>query len=487
MVLRVLISLLKYMILGCDMEYILQKFLSARSIDEDLKRREFILNTLLVSSVLLSVTSFLYSLTLNVINHNKGHQGVSLTIQAFIMAVFCSLYAYSRAGFFIRAAYVFVGLYFLSATYALYRFGADLPQGLLVYTLIIVLAGILVGTKFAYFTTFLISLTLSILTYLQLKSVVIPKFYWRSEVFSIGDIIVFISTFSVIAVVSWLSNREMEAALKRARQSESDLKKERDSLEIRVEERTVELKKAQMEKMLQLYQFSEFGRISAGLIHDFINPLTALSLNLEQASCEMQSKSVASVKRYIEQASIATKRMEDYVRIARKQLQHQDVSDEFHPTDEIRQVCRMLSGKAGAAGVTLKVIGLDKTMLFGNFIRFSQVMANVIANAIDAYQDCDSEKKEVNIRVSVKKNGDMTISVQDWGCGIKKEDAAAVFDPFFTTKGYENGTGIGLFVVKQIIEGDFHGQVSLSSEVDFGTICLMTFPKSYDKSNEKSA
>ena len=48
-------------------------------------------------------------------------------------------------------------------------------------------------------------------------------------------------------------------------------------MEVKVEERTKELKKLQMEKMEQLYRFAEFGQLSSGLFHDLINPLTAIS------------------------------------------------------------------------------------------------------------------------------------------------------------------------------------------------------------------
>ena len=467
---------------------ILHRLVAPKSSNEDSRRREFILNILLVSSVFLSTTSLFYVMY-NRLAEGSLYQGTPVVFNVLILTVFFLLYLMSRAGFFIQASYLFIAIYFVPTTYTIYTFGADLPQGLLIYALIIVLSGILVSTKFSYFITFLVSLTLAELTYLQLYLGMQPKIYWKSKLFEVGDSVTTVITFFVIAVVSWLSNREMEAALRRARQSEADLTKERDSLEIRVEERTAELQKTQMEKMLQLYQFSEFGRLSAGRIHDLINPLTALSLNLDQASSEAQAKSADGVKSYVEQASLAAKRMEGYVKIARKQLQHQDVSDIFRPLEEIRQVNHMLEYKANAANVVLRVIGADAVEMFGNPIRFSQIMANTIANAIDAYEEHDdtSGKRRVDIRVKERESGDVVVSIQDWGAGIKEEDMQSIFDPFFTTKGSENGTGIGLFIVRQIVEKDFGGAVSMKSEPGFGTTCIIIFPKSYDESVEKEA
>ncbi|MDD5084062.1 MAG: HAMP domain-containing sensor histidine kinase [Candidatus Moranbacteria bacterium] len=430
-----------------------------RSSSDDTKRREFILNVLLVSTLFFSAVDFLHALI-------KGgiYQGLSLAPHISIMIIVYGLYMGSRFGFFKNTAYALVSVYFALTTYMLYVHGADLPQGLLMYVFIIVLSGILVGTVFACIMTALISLSLVSVTYLQLYGGHAPKLHWKSEPFTFGDTLVSVATFVLIAIASWLSNRE--------------LKKEKDSLEIRVEERTAELKKIQTEKMLQMASFSEFGRLSAGILHDLINPLTALSLNLNQASLKARSESSSTVKSYIEQATLATNRMENYVRIAKKQLQHQDIAVKFSPVEEIRQVQQILEHKARSLHVTVRMTCAEERKMYGNFISFGQVMANVIANAIDAYENyelVDGERR-VDICLRDEENGDCIVSVQDYGSGIKAEDIRSVFDPFFTTKDPKSGTGIGLFIVKQIVQRDFDGMVDIQSESGVGTTCTITFP-----------
>ena len=78
---------------------------------------------------------------------------------------------------------------------------------------------------------------------------------------------------------------------------------------------------------------------------------------------------------------------------------------------------------------------------------FRQVFTNLIANAIDA-MGCDGE-----LRLAIEKSpeSEVIVRISDSGCGIPRENLDAIFEPFFTTKG-DKGTGIGLWVIKGIVE-----------------------------------
>jgi len=88
-------------------------------------------------------------------------------------------------------------------------------------------------------------------------------------------------------------------------------------------------------------------------------------------------------------------------------------------------------------------------------LRFSQALANLVINAIDAMEG----KGEIEIRTdSIKKReaSFCRLSVRDTGKGISKHDSQNVFTPYFTTK--ETGTGLGLPIVERIIND--HGAAS---------------------------
>jgi len=92
-----------------------------------------------------------------------------------------------------------------------------------------------------------------------------------------------------------------------------------------------------------------------------------------------------------------------------------------------------------------------------------QVFNNLIQNAIHAIEG--EKKGEITISVR-KENKSVLIEVNDNGCGISEEEQEKLFVPYFTTK--SSGSGIGLSMVKQIIE-NHDGEISFVSKLGIGT------------------
>jgi len=271
--------------------------------------------------------------------------------------------------------------------------------------------------------------------------------------------------------------------LNRARKSEAELKQERDLLEVRVEERTKELKKMQMEKISQLYRFAEFGRLSTGLFHDLINPLTALSLNIEQVK-NIPNRGIAKTESYLNRALEAAKRMENFIIAIRKQMSQRENKTLFSATEEINQAIQVLDYKARKADVRINFFSPVDVQIYGDEIKFNQIITNLITNAVDAYTE-NERKKEVVICLK-EKNDIINLSVEDWGCGIAKEFIDKIFQPFFSTKSFKQGTGIGLSLVKTIVEKDFRGAIEVESEKDKGSKFTIKFPKNKEIKTNKT-
>jgi signal transduction histidine kinase len=79
----------------------------------------------------------------------------------------------------------------------------------------------------------------------------------------------------------------------------------------------------------------------------------------------------------------------------------------------------------------------------------SQVLLNLLNNAIDALEN--SEFKRIEVKAFVEKNW-IHILVSDSGSGVSKDIESKIFDPFFTTKSFGKGTGLGLSISKGLIE-----------------------------------
>lgn len=458
-------------------KFSLKKLVLPVSQDEDKARKEFILNVLLISIISLSLTALVTNL-FRVLFSLTNEMSASITfiiLSSIILSFFVLLYFLSRKGFLIFTSIMFLGVFFLLNSYTAIKYGIDIPEGLLVYALIIIISEILVSTRFAFFATFMTAIFVLSVGYLQINSILPVQSYWRAELLNTANVFMITVIFSIIAVVSWLSNREIEKSLTRARKSEAELKKERDSLEVTVEARTRELKETHAEKMTQLYRFAEFGRLSSGLFHDLINPLTAVSLNIEKV------KNAGETKQYVDKAIVAAKKMEDMVSAVRKQLSRQETKTLFSVNEEIAQALEVLSYKALKANVAIRFFSREDLKTYGDAVKFNQVALNLVCNAIDAYQE-KGDNDARTVTMSLSQSGDMIIfEVKDKGIGISEENKPRLFEPFFTTKKEGYGLGIGLSMIKRIIEKDFGGNISFASKEGEGSVFTVKFPQ---KQNE---
>ena len=452
-----------------------KKIISPKSEDEDSRRQEYIFNIIAFGSIVLLIIangiSIIESIAL------EKYRGMSPYATLAILAWFVFLFYLSRRGRFRLASLFFLAAFFLLATYAVFTWVVEIQVALLFFVLIIVMSGILISSRFAFASTLIASLVLLLINYLHVNSFVTPNTYWKTDSAGIADVIMFGIIFGIIATVSWLSNNQIEKSLVRARKSEADLKDERDSLEIKVDQRTKELKEVQAEKMAQLYRFAEFGRISSGLFHDLINPLNAVSLNLGKTDGTAEE-----TKQYVGNAVRAAKKLEDLVVAVRKQLAREETKTLFLVEEEIRHVLEVLSHKAERINVDLRFVPGSDIKMFGDAIKFNQVVLNLVANGIDACMPPTAELVPISpgdrwVKVSlIEEPETMIMVVEDNGVGIPEQHIDKIFEPFFTTKINGQGIGIGLSMAKRIVEKDFGGLLITKSEAGRGSSFKVSLP-----------
>ncbi|MGH8030744.1 MAG: sensor histidine kinase, partial [Arenimonas sp.] len=100
----------------------------------------------------------------------------------------------------------------------------------------------------------------------------------------------------------------------------------------------------------------------------------------------------------------------------------------------------------------------------------NQVWTNLVHNALQAMDH------KGTLTVGLDRDGDeVLVSIGDTGCGIPEEIRARIFDAFFTTKPAGEGTGLGLDIVRRIIE-KHHGRIEVDSEVGRGTTFTVRLP-----------
>jgi len=405
------------------------KLIEPRSITQDDRRHEYILNIILSGFIGLLVALLMFLIISHV---GLGTSDYEVPINAFILftLVFIGMLTLSRKGYFKISTYFFISFYFILSTWGILQFGVELPLATLSYVVIIIISSILVSTRFSFIVTAIVSTTLIILGYLQVHTITHPDIAWKTIPILLHDPIELAVFFFLIVILTWLSNREIESSLVRARKSEVALTIERDNLEITVEERTREIKSLQAEKVAQLYRSAEFGRLSSGLFHDLMNPLNALIGNIDRMKSNPEN--LSEVETYLKKSVAASRRMGSFLDSIRKQISRHTVLEKFSCSTEVIEVIDILAYRAREAGVSLELKKLDEVSLFGNPLKFHQIAINLIANAIDAYKNISSINPTVEISLA-QEDDYVVLLVKDYGSGIQENLLETIFDPFLPT------------------------------------------------------
>lgn len=446
---------------------IYRRLLAPGSRQEDGRRRELILNVLLTGAIGLSVVTFISTLAGVILQ--SDYEGLSPLVMLAIIVLLAFMLFLSRRGLYRPITYVFIVLFTLLATWSTIRWGILLPQGILIHSLVIVMTGVLLSSRMAFYMVLVIVAILLGIAQLHAAGVIHYDVGWMRRTGGYPDVIVYGFTFGIIALVSWLSNREIKRSLARAHASEKELLKERRMLEVKVKERTQALEKSQVEKMMDLQRFAEFGRLSSTLLHELANPLMAVSMNLEQLEGKNRSKLLAHAREGIAH-------MEQYVEAARRQLRNQSEVRFFDVADEVRRVAGFLEPKAAAQRVELRVEPLEGVKLKGDSIRFNHIISNLLSNAIDAYEGTSADAPRTVTVTMEQLRQVMQISVIDHGQGISKDQLPHLFEPFYTTKQMTRGTGLGLAIVKQAVEEAFGGTIKATHSKSNGTQFVVRLP-----------
>lgn len=249
--------------------------------------------------------------------------------------------------------------------------------------------------------------------------------------------------------------------------SQKRLKEYSEHLEEMVEERTAELKAAQV-RLVQSERLSAIGRLAAEIAHEVNNPLAIIKNYLRLISDDMTESDP-----YRENISIIGGEVERIAKIVRDLLSFSKPPLSLEPVnlhEEINRIAALYKDT-----FSKKRIVVSEDLIAANPVAkidpdgIRQVMINIVNNAMDAMPDggkltisTGSEECRVSLRIS------------DTGCGISQESKGNVFEPFFTTK-TKGGTGLGLYISYGIVKA-FKGDIEVESEVGKGTTFTITLP-----------
>lgn len=233
--------------------------------------------------------------------------------------------------------------------------------------------------------------------------------------------------------------------------------------------RTVEALKEKEQLLVQQSRLAAMGEMIGNIAHQWRQPLNLLALKIQQMQV------------YYENGLFSNEFLEETVTKSMTQIKHmsQTIDDfrnyfipdrektEFSPYEIITAAFALLQDGFKHQHIALEMqrSGLDEHLIFGFPNEYSQALMNILFNAKDALQ----ERKPLDPKVTVTimtENGRSVVLINDNAGGIPEDIIEKIFDPYFTTKGPQDGTGVGLFMSRTIIEKNMQGRLSVRNTAD---------------------
>jgi len=230
-----------------------------------------------------------------------------------------------------------------------------------------------------------------------------------------------------------------------------------DELNKKVKE---EIDKNREKEQMLMHQskLAALGEMLGNIAHQWRHPITRLSLliqNFEMAykMGKIDDKFVDKFKtKSLEQINYMSTTIDDFTSFFKKDKEKQ----KFFVREVIDDALKLLEGRLKNIEIIKEYE--TKIMLDGYKTEFSQVILNILNNAIDVLNERKIKDKKIFIRI--KEN---LIEIEDNGGGIDENIKDKIFEPYFTTKFQSQGTGIGLYMSKVIITKHFNFKLEVKN------------------------
>jgi two-component system NtrC family sensor kinase len=260
----------------------------------------------------------------------------------------------------------------------------------------------------------------------------------------------------------------------------AELNEMQQTLESKVEERTLQLQTAQR-KLIQADRLATLGQLSASVAHEINNPVSGV-LNLSMLLERLMVNGAyppgreAEFRKYLSLISSETARVgrivSDLLAFSRRSKPQRAPAD----------LNKLVRTTLGLAGHKLKLINAEIVLELQDNLppvecdasQMQQVILNLVLNGAEAMQSCGGGKLTIQTRL-LPDGSNVELSVQDTGESIAPENLPKIFDPFFTTKADGKGVGLGLAVLYGIVKAH-EGEVEVTSQRNEGTTFTVILP-----------
>jgi len=247
--------------------------------------------------------------------------------------------------------------------------------------------------------------------------------------------------------------------------------------------------------LVQSEKLASLGTLLSGVAHEMNNPLSNISSSGQILAEEIAGGDPAYQKELVDQINEQTDRARNIVRSLLDFSRTMDFKKQSLPLkDVLEETIGFVRGQM-PKGVTVTLNVPEGLSITADKQRIQQAFLNLFKNAIESIPEqgaitvdawkhsaVDKAGDDTGIRTYLNYRGKCTleddtvdIEMKDNGAGIPAEILPKVFDPFFSTKDVGKGSGLGLFIVHEIID-EHDGCIAVSSEPGKGTTFLIRLP-----------
>jgi PAS domain S-box-containing protein len=246
--------------------------------------------------------------------------------------------------------------------------------------------------------------------------------------------------------------------------------------------------------LVQKSRLESLGELLAGLAHEINQPLSVISLAMENINYKLERKTASEA--YLS-GKIAT--INQQITKIRELIEHVRLfsRDQESIMFERVDVNQVIMNALSIIGSQLRYHRIKVTTdlpenigySIGNPFRFEQVIMNLLSNARDALDEKEKKSSSANLAKEIRittcnEENNIIIQVWDNGTGISAENIDKIFNPFYTTKAEGGGTGLGLPIVYGIIR-EMKGDITIHSDHLRFTEITLTLPSYINPAEKK--
>ncbi len=262
--------------------------------------------------------------------------------------------------------------------------------------------------------------------------------------------------------ISYILSRPTEYMFDTVVKQREKLEELNRTLEERVKSKTEEnAKKDRL--IIHQSRLAELGEMIGNIAHQWRHPLTRLSLILQNIKA-MQKRGRLEPEKLESMLTSANSQI-NFMSETIENFRHfyRPLKDDtpFTVKSAFESAMQIIEYDLKHRNIDISYYEESEITLYGKQNQFSQVLLSLIANARDAIGESNPQSPKIEIRCRTTQSKAI-IEIVDNGSGIPDENLDKIFEPYFSTK-KGKGTGIGLYMVKTIIEERFRGNITVEN------------------------